>query len=435
MKIALSSASGIGAWFVLRLMAEGHKVSYLLSEPKAEGVLSGLIPKPRVMDIDERRHVLGYGYPSYSGYDLSLFDITGQSKQATASRTQIATIGDGIFEDQLENDRQYGIEAMEFCGIRVPPYERFDNPGDAKAFLKKNERRYVYKPFIEGSKVPESADTYVSKDCDDLLRCIDGLYIHAKKNPFILQEYIKGTEVSVEGWFNGEDFFCLAGTLEEKKFMVDKLGPNTGCSGVLVFALSPSSRLYQETLGKTREFLKSCGFRGVIDLNTIVSEGRVYGLEWGPRLGYLCCPVSSLMYGSGYGDFLLAIARGATPVDRWEEPYGAAVTVSIPPYPTEIRVPEGIGVPIEGLDPCSPEELCSFFLHDACLAKGGESLETCGYYGLVGAPMGTGGSIEEAFAKVERKLCKLHIPNIQYRTDIRECTMKRHECLSLESWL
>ena len=438
MKIALSSASAIGAWFVIRLMAEGHKVDYYLSNSKAEGVLSGLIPRPKVLDIDQRRHVLGYGFPNYYDYDLSLFDFTGQSKQADSSRASLVpTLGDGYFENLLEDDRQYGIEAMEFSEIKVPPYERFDSPDNAKAFLRKRDRRYVFKPFVEGGRVPDSASTYVSRDSADMLRTIDKLFSHAKGNPFILQEFVTGTEVSVEGWFNGTDFSCLCGTLEEKKFLNDNKGPNTGCAGVLVFTLSPSSRLYEETLKKTIPLLKNAGFRGVIDLNTIVAEGgdKIFGLEWGPRLGYLCCPVSSVMYGPGYADFILAVAKGAQPQERWQAPFGAAITVSIPPYPTEILIPSAEGIPIEGLDPCSPQELCEFFLHDARLDKTRERLETCGHYGYIGAPIGYGGTLEESFAMVERKLQKLHIPNMQYRTDIRARTLARYGALSLRSWL
>ena len=71
----MSSFSGMGAWFTLRLMAEGHDVDYYLSEPEFEDVLGGLIGKPRLVDMDMRRHIQGYGMPSYKGYDLSLFDF------------------------------------------------------------------------------------------------------------------------------------------------------------------------------------------------------------------------------------------------------------------------------------------------------------------------------------------------------------------------
>ena len=41
LKIALSSYTGYGAWFQLRLLEEGHKVDYYLTEPEYENILSG----------------------------------------------------------------------------------------------------------------------------------------------------------------------------------------------------------------------------------------------------------------------------------------------------------------------------------------------------------------------------------------------------------
>src|ERR1017187_5248542 len=101
MKIALSSYTGMGSWFVLRLMAEGHQVEYFLSDQKYEDVLSGLIPIPHILGLDHRRTQQGYGYPSYSKFDLSLFDLTGRARQADASAKETLTLGDGTFEHIL----------------------------------------------------------------------------------------------------------------------------------------------------------------------------------------------------------------------------------------------------------------------------------------------------------------------------------------------
>src|SRR5208337_3044570 len=125
MKIAMSSYSGMGAWFVLRLMAEGHDVDYYLSKPEYEDVLKGLIPAPKNLHLDHRYHIQGYGFPSYKKYDLSLFDLTGRAKQADASRLETPTLGDGSFEHMLEDDREFGIKAMEAADIDVPPYTKF----------------------------------------------------------------------------------------------------------------------------------------------------------------------------------------------------------------------------------------------------------------------------------------------------------------------
>jgi len=432
MRIALSSYTGVGAWFIIRLMAEGHKVDYYLSKSEYEEVLSGLIPAPRIASIDHRRTLQGFGYPSYAGYDLSIFDLTGKGRQADSSKSECATFGDGSFECLLEDDREAGLEAMEKCDINVPPYQRFDKPSQAKTFVRAQDKRYVFKPFTPSGSTQDTATTYVAKDAEDMIKNLDNLYSAAKGQSFILQEYIKGTEISVEGWFNGEDFFLLTCDIEEKKFMNDAKGPNTGCGGNLIFAIHEDMHIYKDTLLKAKPMLKAAGFKGVIDVNSIVTEGEAYSLEWGPRFGYLCCPVFANMYGSGFGDFLHAIASGRTPNVKWENAFGAAVTISIPPYPTEIRIPKAKGIPIEGIDPENIEELCSCFLYDAKL--NGKGLVTSGNYGYVGAPIGVGDSITEAFIKCERLLERIQIPNMQYRTDIEKVCSCKFDTLSKNGW-
>ena len=435
MKIAMSSYTAMGAWFVLRLLAEGHEVDYYLSEQKYEDVLSGLIPAPKILNLDHRRTQQGYGYPSYSKYDLSLFDLTGRAKQADASKEQAPTIGDGSFEHWLEDDREAGIQAMESCEINVPPYQKFLNPSEAKAFIQKNNKRYVYKPFTIGSDMQDVATTYVADSPEDMLKVIDQLFSVSKRAPFILQEFIKGTEASVAGFFNGEDFYMLTCTLEEKKFMNDNKGPNTGCSGNLVFAISQDSRLYQEGLKRCIPMLQSSGFRGMIDLNTIITESKIYGLEWTPRFGYLADSTIAAMYGHGYADLLAKTAAGKAPEIKWSALYGYSVQLSIPPYPTEIRLPKAKDVPIGGLDPQDIEQLKMCYLYDVKLAKDKKSFITSGNYGYVCAPIGIGSTPDQAYARCENFVNKIQIPNMQYRTDIQKSTMKRYNFLDVNSWL
>lgn len=432
MKIAMSSYSGMGAWFVLRLLAEGHDVDYYLSKPEYEDVLKGLVPKPRMLDLDHRYN--NPGFTSYKKYDLSLFDLTGRAKQADASHREVPTLGDGSFEHQLEDDREYGIEFMETAGIDVPPYTRFDNVGEAKSFLKSSKKRYVFKPFSIGGNAQDTATTYVSKDADDLLQYIDELWGDTKHAPFILQEFIEGTEIGTEAFFNGTDFFLLTGTLEEKKFMNDNKGPNTGCSGNLVFAMKEEAKIFKEGLLKARSMLSDMGFRGIIDLNTIVTKDKAYGLEWTPRFGYLCCPTISSMYGHGYADILLSIASGESPITKWKYKYGMATTLSIPPYPTEIRIPKAKYVPIEGINYENPEEIVHTYLYDAML-NGGKKLCTSGNYGYVGAVLCPADSIGGAHELMKERLKEIQIPNCQYRTDIYQSTLKRYTQLEEDGWL
>lgn len=428
MKIALSSYSGYGAWFALRLQLEGHKVDYYLSLPQYQDILGGLV-SPKIVKLDHRRNEVGF--PEYKKYDLSLFDLTGRKFQANHSLKQCPTIGDGIWHCIMEDDRMQGIKMMEAANVNVPPYEEFADVNAAKSFIKKTDKRYVYKP--NGGQDQDAATTYVSKSAEDLLQVIDKVFASSKGTPFVLQEFIEGTECSVEGWFNGQDFYCLNCTIEDKKFMCDNIGPNTGCSGNLVFTLGSKARIFVEGLEKCKNVLASIGFQGMIDLNSILTETQLYGLEWTPRFGYDASATLACMYGGDYGELLRRTASGEVPEQSWKAEFGASVRITIPPYPTEIRLPKLQGVPIEGIDLNDPEEMLKTYMYDVKVSKK-DHLECAGVNGLLLCPIETGSSSTEAFQKLKARVKKIQVPDMQYRSDIQKSTLERYMKLDEQGW-
>lgn len=420
MKILMTSYSGYGAWYTLRLQEEGHQVDYYLQSRKYKNVLRGIAPAPI------------FAKPDFGKYDLVLFDLTGRPKLAEEAIKLAPTIGDGEFHSLVEEDRMYGVKVMEMCEIPVPPYEEFTDLGVAKQFIRKTKKRYVFKP--DGGQDQDSCTTYVSQNWEDLLEYIDRLSQSTKGAKFILQEVVEGIEVSLNGYFNGEDFYHLCVTLEEKKFMEGNKGPNTGCSGNMIFPVQKSCKLYQEGLMKLIPFLKGIDFHGPIDLNTIVGDNTIYGLEWTPRFGYDSTSSEMALITSDMGEFLYDIATGGNPDGRLivkENSYAAGVRISIPPYPTEIDGMHPDGVPIKGIE---PEDVARhFYLYDAMLDS--NDLVTAGASGFVVVPIGVGSSPEEAWDCVKKRTRCIRIPDMQYRQDMYKCTKIRHESLSRWGWL
>lgn len=418
MKIALTSYSGYGSWFLRRLQRERHQLTYYLSNAEVVGVNAGLVPKCNL------------NKPDYAGFDLSVFDLTGRARTADASIEVCPTIGDGSLNCKLEDDRAFGIELMEAAGIAVPPYERFDDLGSGMAFVKKTGKRYVFKP--DGGQDQDAETTYVSDDAGDMLSYLSRANSDIKGS-FILQEFIPGTEISVEGWFDGKEFWLLNSTLEDKKFMNENKGPNTGCSGNLVFLIKSSDRIYRQGLEKAKDILSSFGYRGMIDLNTIVTEDKAYGLEWTPRFGYDASATLCQMYAGDYGEMLCAIASGQQPDALWGAEYGTSVRLSIPPYPSEIKGKHKIGVVCKGLNPDRD------FTFDLCTHSSRNSkeptLETMGASGFIAAPIIVGNDPVKAFEKLYHTVDEIHIPNMQYRTDCDKSALKKLSKLKTQGWV
>lgn len=420
-KLVLCSKDAYGAWFILRFLEEGHSVDYYLKDQKKDCILGGIVPEP--MDI----------IPDFSKYDLAIFDVTGMPKMAENAILKCPVIGDGNFQSEIEDNRLLGIEIMEQCGIGVPPYEHFADINSAKRFVRKTNKRYVFKPFTPpGGKEQDTATTYVSKSADDLLEYLDKLGSLSSGAEFILQEVVQGTEVSTEAYFNGEEFFLINATLEEKKFMNENKGPNTGCSGNLVWIYDQMNPpwIFREGLGKMKDFLQQYNFRGMIDLNTIVNSSEVFGLEWTPRFGYDASATLFSLITSDLGDFMGAIACGARPEFAHKSGFAAGIRLSIPPYPSEIEGAHAAGVPIKGIE---EEDIAECYLFDACLDKG--NLVTAGVNGLIAVPMATGDTIEQVYARCYGKIDKISIPDMQYRTDVEKSTRSRYNILASQGWL
>jgi phosphoribosylamine-glycine ligase len=422
-RILIVTDTGYGNWFSLRFIEEGHSVAiYYHGKTTDEQIncLGGLCPEPLTKK------------PDFSKYDFILFDLTGSPKLADEARVLAPTLGDSSFATEIENDRLLGIHAMEDVGINVPDYETFDDISEAKRFVKKTNKRYVFKPF--GGQDQDTASTYVARSAEDMIKYLDKLTSLAKGASFLMQEVVDGTEVSTEGWFNGEDFFLYNGTLEEKKFMDGGRGPNTGCSGNLVFpydSLNPPL-IVREGLAKMKDLLKQVFYRGPIDLNTIVTDTEMYGLEWTPRLGYDAAATLFHIINSELAEFLYEITKGGRPTYEIKNPFAISLRVSIPPYPSEIKGQHPAEIPIEGLEKVK-DIWRSFYLYDCC--ANGDELMTAGVNGFICCPIASGQTIPEAYDKLMHRVNKLQIPNMQYRGDLLQCLNKRFSNLRTQGWL
>jgi phosphoribosylamine---glycine ligase len=412
-------------------MREGHACDWCVLDEADEKVLKPILKGiiPRALEKP----------PKFSQYDLVVFDSTGHGDLADEARQSTTVIGDSVIASRLEDDRLFGIETMEASGIEVPPYAVFDSPDDARKFLEERPKRYVYKPFEpeDPDLHQESDSTYVSESAEDLLRCIDKLYVRALEQPFILQEVVQGIEVATNGYFDGQNFQFITHTIEEKKFMSGCHGPNTGCAGNLIVNPRGAKRLVTAGLLKLVPFLRTVGYRGPLDLNTIVNEQHIYGLEFTPRFGYDSSPTEFSLLDGNLGEFLLRIAIGDTDdvVPQIAQDYAAAARYTIPPYPTEVEGAHPRGLPIKGV--ALEDAWKNFYLYDAMLdtLDGEEALCTAGITGFVGCPIARGNTPSAAWEGVKRLAENFKVPNLQVRSDLTECTIKRLRDVESMGWI
>jgi len=375
-------------------------VQIYIDNNKARKVYDGILPKvesPLQLDIKKN--------------DIVIFDMVGAGKEADFLKKKgITVIGAGTFNDKVELDRDFGTEFMSKHGIQTPPTTVFVDFDKARDFIKKTDKRYVFKP--NGNL--ETDLTYVSTSAENLLYMLP--YLERKVPPgteFDLQEFVEGVEMSTEAWFNGEHFLLpINSTMEEKKFMNGGLGPNTGCMGNVVWFWDDeiSEFLYKLLFQKLEPELKKVDFLGPLDINCIWTNEGPYGLEWTARFGYDAIQAMSRLLSLPMDDFFINLLKiDETPVTASK--YALSIRVSIPPYPLEGDVPE---LPIGNYK----KYLDNLYFSDVYVDKEDKILRTAGFDGYILAIAEDGNIISNLQNKVYAIADDIELANKQYRTDI-----------------
>lgn len=410
MKFLILSQGADGVGLALRLHAEGNECRVFIRETETEDRGKGLIDTT--------------SDPSWG--EVIVADCTGMGGLCDRFREHGAKVCCGSsLADKLETDRAFSQEVMERCGIETPESQSFNDWETAEAFIAASKDRLVFKP--EG-KLSGIIPSYCAKDNQELLESLDHFKtICGQTQPeFTLQQFIEGVCVSTEGWFDGHRFTGLNRTIERKHFLNGDIGPSGGCTGNLVWPVGFDDPIAQRTVLKLEGFLAEHDYRGPIDVNAVVNDEGVYGLEFTPRMGYDAFP--TLLYGlytGEFGAFLYGLSIGEAPEAELAERFAAGIRLSIPPWPTEKFKAEK-GIPIRGL---SPHALIDrFYPYDVELSE--DRLVTSGGFGIVGVMNAYSDSVEDAFRKAYRRVRRVQVPDIQYRTDLGEVCAKDYAKLS-----
>lgn len=419
MRILIHSKEGDSGGIAYQMQKEGAQVDLFIKEKWARRQMEGVVP--HVETIEE-------GLKNKP--DLILFDLNGEGNDADRLRADGWKVVCGSkMADKMEFDRAYGVKLCQQYGIKTPKTTEFKNVDEAIAFVKKTNKSYAVK--MDSNAGGESA-SYVSKDAEDMTDYLTQQKESGKinGNTFIVQEVIKGAEISTELWFcDGVPLWPANSTLETKKFLAGELGPRTGCEVSLVYHYEGDrSKIIDRTIRKIFPLLKYSKWTGCIDINTIVSEvdHEPYFLEWTPRLGYSAIYALTAILGLPVSEFFFKVSRGASSIP-FKNLWGTSLKISIPPYPTCIE-PEKASEETYGLQEgvrINGDYGPDFIPVD--VMKGMKTELMCaGVTGIIGECLGRGSTPMEAWRASQRVFKSVEVPNAQGRfTDGIEDAWKR----------
>ena len=398
----------------LRLQDEGHEVRVHAADVEQRDIMRGM-----VTHVSDWRAELPW--VRAAGADgVVLFETADQGAVQDELRAAgYQVIGNSALGTRLEEDRVFGQRALAECGLQTAAMHRFTSFDAGLDFLRRAPGRYVLKMNGGGFA---SFRNYVGEmesgaDVAALLRVQRARWPYDHPPDYVLMQHVRGVEVGVGAYFNGECFLepaCL--DWEHKRFFNGDLGELTGEMGTLV-TYDGAERFMGATLGLLAPRLARSGYVGYVNLNTIVNERGVWPLELTTRFGYPGYAILSALQADGWGELFRAmVARTSTRL-AVRPGYAVGVVLTVPPFPYSAdygRLSRGAPIVFDGH--LGPEEHAR--LHYGEVALEGGELVTSGSVGYVMVATGTGATVPEAQRAAYALARRVHVPNLRYRTDI-----------------
>jgi carbamoyl-phosphate synthase large subunit len=239
------------------------------------------------------------------GGDIAvLAQFGGQTALNLAER--IADIGghiSGTSADAigLAEDRRRFHEFATALGIPQPPGGTADSLSEARTIADGIGYPVLVRPsFVLGGRGME-----IAYGPDDLERYFTSA-LEASFGRVLVDKYVRGREVEVDAVSDGEDTL-VAGIMEH----IERAGVHSGDS----FAMYPASNLSvaerDEIVELTRKIASSLPVRGLLNIQFIVEEGRVWCLEVNPRASRTV-PFLTKVTGVPLVKLAVAIGAGST---------------------------------------------------------------------------------------------------------------------------
>ena len=318
---------------------------------------------------------------------------------------------------QLEGSKAFAKDFMEKYGVPTAKCLKVnkDNLDEGYKFLESVKAPYVLKAdgLAAGKGVLILNDLQEAKD--ELAKMLNGKF-GAASSTVVIEEFLKGIEVSVFVLTDGEHYVLLPEAKDYKRIGDGDTGLNTGGMGAVspVPFCTPNflNRVEERIVKPTLNGLKAedIDYKGFIFLGLMNDGGNPYVIEYNVRMGDPETEAVMIRIEGDFADLLFACADGRLDEVHYAKSDKTAVTVMMVSggYPEAYEK----GKVMTGLD--TLKDVVAFHAGTAFNAE--NEVVTSG--GRVVAVTAHGASIEEARKLAYREVEKIHFEGVNYRHDI-----------------
>lgn len=317
---------------------------------------------------------------------------------------------------RLEGSKAFSKELMREASVPTADFRVFDDADDAERYVRAAARPLV----VKADGLAAGKGVVVARDADEAAAAIDDLMrkrVHGAAGArVVIEECLRGQEVSYHVVSDGERYVALAPAQDHKRVGDGDSGPNTGGMGAYsppaIVTPALEQRILREVIEPTLATMKKRGtpFRGALFVGLMIDDGEPRVLEYNTRFGD---PETEVMLARWRGDFLPLLLgsargdlRGIEPA--WSAPCALCVVMASAGYPGSYPK----GVRIQGLESAGQEALV---FHAGTVLEGDQVVTSGGRVLTVTA---TGQTVDEAAARAYAVVQQIHFEGAHYRSDI-----------------
>ena len=171
-------------------------------------------------------------------------------------------------------DRELFDEILEKCGIPRPTGGTVFTAEEAKKVANKLGYPVLVRPsYVLGGQGMQIATC--DEEVEEFMEIINRI---AQDHPILVDKYLQGTEVEVDAVCDGEDIL-IPGLMEH----IERAGVHSGDSISVYPAYSLSKDIIDTIEDYTEKLARSLHVKGMINIQFIVCDGKVYVIEVNPR--------------------------------------------------------------------------------------------------------------------------------------------------------
>ena len=265
----------------------------------------------------------------------------------------ITAFGPSAAAAQLEGSKAFMKNLLRKYNIPTATYEVFDNPTDAKAFIRAHGAPIV----VKTSGLAAGKGVIVAQTVEEACVAVDDMLINGTFGEagslIVIEEFLSGEEASFFALIDGETCIPLVGAQDHKAVGDGDTGPNTGGMGSYSPApvLTPElqEQVMRDLIYPTARGMVAEGtpFRGVLFAGLMIdSSGKAKLLEHNVRFGDPECQSLMVRLQSDLLEALQGALRGEAVPLSWDPSPSLTVVLAAKGYPGAY----GKGCVIEGLE-------------------------------------------------------------------------------------